>query len=476
MEVTAAREYDSAGDREWITAFCSAMLRLGPRAPTAGQIHAFAHATGLTPAQARWVLEGFPPEADVGLNLSSDAKLELLASAAPLDPTDLWSDAGAEGLAAMWVDSVGKTVALPSELTEAVGGQFPEILTALGHVASPASWAGLRDDARWEVTRRGEVRRVAPPTDGSGPGPGPTFEPAELFNFAQVTAWLIERSPVGDPLLINVLKVYEQVRLRLQNPEFAVPAGVWSIASEQLPLAEELFDAFGGQRFEVEDVEGQVILRQARSGPLVATFAGERMSLAVDPIRLDRVTRSLAEEFGQLSLDPQPTLRAVEVVRSEDFASLLERVWRTPLAPGEWEQDPSRSAQHVVRIMARRFKLSEPAAALYLQSLVLLAPTRTAVRRWNRWTEATWSQAGAELVRNGLLVQEEEDSERLFLPGERVDFQGSPPFEAWKLPLYGWDGTRFPLDRPLLLAPLHVLYARAWERCISADPPSTVDR
>ncbi|MEQ1508595.1 MAG: hypothetical protein ABMB14_40560 [Myxococcota bacterium] len=44
------------------------------------------------------------------------------------------------------------------------------------------------------------------------------------------------------------------------------------------------------------------------------------------------------------------------------------------------------------------------------------------------------------------------------------------PSENWKRPLYGWRSTGYPLGSPLPLGPLHVLFARAWDRCV-ADPP-----
>lgn len=465
VALTAAREYDCGGDREWLDAFCSALARLGARQPSAPQVEAFAAATGLTEPQAAWALAAFPPDRAVDLDLARDTQLELLAAAVPLDPADLWTDAGVEGLAAMWVDAIGKTCPIPEDLAAAAAEEIPEGAGWLARIACPASWPGLREDATWEVTRRGVIRTAADSRRG--------LDPSDLYAYTQLACWLLGRLPVGDPLLVNLVKVHEQVRRRLANPQVWLPAGTWTVAPTDAREAERMFADIDGKLIEVEDLEGRLVLRQRRSRPFVATWEGERLSLAVDPRHLDHATRTFVAAFGGLARDPQIVLGTWELLQSEDLASLFERAWRTPLGAGEWEEDPVRSAPHVVRIMARRHHLSELAAALYLQCLVLIDPRPTAIRRWNHWSVGTFRVAAAELVANGLVVEAagEGGEPRWLLPGELVEHRGLPPFEAWKLPLYGWDGARFPLGRPLLGAPLHVLFARAWERCISGDPP-----
>ncbi|MFD5520681.1 hypothetical protein [Streptomyces sp. NPDC127066] len=110
------------------------------------------------------------------------------------------------------------------------------------------------------------------------------------------------------------------------------------------------------------------------------------------------------------------------------------------LPPGRYESDPRACVPDLVAEVAATLGLSENAAALYLQLLLLPAPSDRNVRRWNAWTPARHKAAAAELVTRGLAVEDRRSraGRTLFLPGPWAHAKKPlPPMETWKAPLIG---------------------------------------
>ena len=166
---------------------------------------------------------------------------------------------------------------------------------------------------------------------------------------------------------------------------------------------------------------------------------------------------------------------------SPGFQALLARIEQTPVPAGGYEANPQRSAPEWVEAVRAHHDLSEAAAALYLQTLALAAPTKKAVQLWNGWSTPQYKQACAELAAAELLLEAKRAraGRAHFLPGGwEAGFKAPDlPLETWKLPLYGIErGDEGELIRPLRhvlpLEPLHALFEQAWARVLAGDAPA----
>src|SRR5262249_37222148 len=144
---------------------------------------------------------------------------------------------------------------------------------------------------------------------------------------------------------------------------------------------------------------------------------------------------------------------------------------------GRYESDPRACVPAVVDEVRTACGVSEDAAALYLQMLVLPAPDAARVCRYNDWSDERYAAAAKELVAQDLVVSgERKDTERtIFLRSgwERIQVGQYEPvlaLEEWKIGLYGRD-PKGPVALAVCLTPVHELFARAWARVQAGDGP-----
>jgi hypothetical protein len=158
---------------------------------------------------------------------------------------------------------------------------------------------------------------------------------------------------------------------------------------------------------------------------------------------------------------------------------MAARVSATFVPAGQFEANPLLSAPELVERARHRFDLDEDAAALYLQTLTLAAPTTKAIQRFNGWAPARLKKALAALVARDLLVEAKRPraGRGAFLPGGWEALKAPlPPIESWKLPLYGATkhperGLVLPLRQFLAQKPVHQLFEEAWRRLEAGDAP-----
>jgi hypothetical protein len=489
------RRAEIRGDRAWLERLCDAIEARGARSMSRAAAEALAERTGQSVAEAAVLLATFPEdvskdlreqlglkavEANVAVQQLSglgEAKFDLLAAAAPEDPAQLWAEAeAADGAVARlgeaWVSRFGRSVAVPPELMAAADKELRRGRGAMiKQIAEfrPGRWPALEEDVVWEVDAWGRMRVQG--VEDSTPNKGLTGGQAVVLG--ELLAWLVGKLPVGDPLLANHAAIHALLVARLRNPTLLLEAGEWYCGEDNAP-ARSFFDALGGELTELKrgDDDDDVIGWQRRAGPLVANLGSWKMTLLLRPTALDPTSRDLVAAFRKTGSTSDEE-RGWTLLQSDDYTALIRRAVDSPLAPGQWEHDPSKSAPQVVRAVAAAKGLDEDAAVLYLQTLTLLEPTKKNVCTWNGWTPKRYAAAAAALGEAGLVLQGKRarSGREHFLPGPWVEARDVLPYEEWKQPLYGQEpGGRAPLSELVPLAPLHLLFERAWTR-YQADPP-----
>lgn len=484
-----AKVYDTRGDRAWIEALLAEAERPA-RSLDRPRLERFAAATGQPIEQAAHVLATFPPTFDAGLRDALGLKatplkavvgslpgfeerMSVLAEGAPADPTALWGDPDG-ALATAWVARFGRPVPVSADLIAAAAKELPwSAREAPGKFADAARWAAIQHDARWEIDAEGDLVRAG---DDDGEG----FEGSTIAEVVQAVAWLADRLPVGDPLLAQVPAVVAAVRKRLENPDLWFDAGGWWVGTpKEKKAARAFFDALGGEAVvaQTDEDSGDPTRWVRRSGPLAASRGSDDdLQLYYRPAALDPHSREIVNRYHAASADEDGEadegLLAWDLLRSDDFVALVERIAHSPLPAGAWEQDPRASAPDVVAAVAKAKKLSSDAATLYLQTLALLDPNKKRICEVNGWTPKVYGAAVAELVDAKLVLEAKRSraGREHFLPGGWAEPRFGPPHEEWKRPLYGWKDDDYALGRPYLLAPHATLFARAWDRCRAAPP------
>ncbi|MFE1289734.1 hypothetical protein [Streptomyces sp. NPDC058751] len=215
-----------------------------------------------------------------------------------------------------------------------------------------------------------------------------------------------------------------------------------------------------------------------------AVFAGLSWAYADlpagDPVRegMPEVVRHLrrvlaagdaSAGFFQESVERHsPGPRRQDLLTDGTCDRVTARIAAGDLPPGRYESDPRACAPDLVADVAATLGLSEDAATLYLQLLLLPVPSDRNVRRWNAWGPARHKAAAAELVARALVVEDRRAraGRTLFLPGPWAHAKKPlPPMETWKAPLIGarldfsGDGVR---HFELLPDTLPALFAEAW--------------
>ncbi len=414
----------------------------------------------------------------------AEHRLQVLAAAGDAmlaDPESVWTPLGAGGpverMAARWVALQGKRIAVPDDLLVAADRDVECPLKAgqaLTLIASPQSSPRLNRDVRWRLA-----------AEGRGPEREPADVDGEAFDVMSLSLsfylpYLFAALPVGDPLRAQLPVLHEVLRARLRNPELWLKQGTAGFYGPK--AAEEgakLLDVLGGDPLppplEGRRLPGAAVVRHSNQYMV-------NLELFLKPAEVrgdadyERIA-GIAQHFMAYQTFP---LTYASLVDSEELARMMARIRETPVPAGRWEQDPSVSTPELVQRAQARLGVSPEAAALYLQTLTLAAPTSKAVQLWNGWSPAAYKKHVAELVERGLLVEakRERSGRAHFLPGPWLALKAPhSPMETWKLPLYDVTDAANgpPLGRYHLLIPVHEAFARAWKRIEAGDVPRFED-
>jgi hypothetical protein len=469
-----------------------------------------AAATGLTPSEAAFLWAGCPNannhsvsflakelREQLGLKATQAALARDLLNAVPLakrlaviDQVGAGALApdGADKLAAAWVRVVGKRIAIPEELiTDAdreIQAPFPPGV-ALAMIGNAKDAPRLTTDGAWALDKEGDLI----PTGSAAPLVGQAKQEGDRQDFdtnTMATAcaylpFLYAELPVGDPLRAQAPVAYELVLARLKNP-----ALYFAVANHQAEAGfESLLASLGGD--DIAGLDAGYAGRVVRGGIVVTQTwtAGTppteylRWKLQVHPATYDgkaaATLGALAEQAYSWGYAPQ---KCLALLRSDDLAAMMKRIGDTPVPVGGWEQNPLASVPKLVDKAAKHLGVSKDAAALYLQYLVLLWPIAKNLVAWNGWKPKQLEAAQTELENAELILEakRERAGRTYFLPGGWEALKSPhPPFETWKLPMYGTratGGTVSPtMMRYVANAPFHLLFERAWKRIENGDVP-----
>ncbi|MEU8774191.1 hypothetical protein [Streptomyces sp. NPDC048606] len=408
--------------------------------------------------------------------LGAAGRRAVLAAALPEDPTELWRpggmEAAAERMAGVWRELLG---ALPvvddgaADALEADLGLSEVWARRLAGGYGAAADGGL-EAVGWELAttpyRAGVEVRPVPPAGVEVPYGTRVGMP--IGDVASALVWAWTDRPVGDPAVASAREVYERLRAELDRPEL-----LWELPTARVEDTEEgIARRFGPVRAPIAPGRRQAgdaaPATAYDTGPLVVCAprgaAFLRPAAVADPREWRRVREvtGLAEDLERIA----PLLVGGGLER------MMLRAGSGAVPVGAYEADPRRSCPELVERVARSLGTGADAAALYLQLATLAAPTDRDVRRWNGWSTRSHGQVRAELLATGAVVEARRAraGRTLFLPGEWTELK-SPhlPVETAKLGAHvvrpSWRGEiRSPFVRVLPTAPLHEMFARAWER------------
>ncbi|MBA3500498.1 MAG: hypothetical protein H0T65_09005, partial [Deltaproteobacteria bacterium] len=259
------------------------------------------------------------------------------------------------------------------------------------------------------------------------------------------------------------------------NKSLWFDAGALYMSEEDAKAFDTSVGALGGEL--VTGLDPAITARRV-PGALLQRI-GHSAKLKLHPASLDAKAVATVEKLVvQMQQWGLSAWKCIEVARSADYRAFADRIKKTPVPEGKWEQNPLASAPKLVDKVAKSQGLSKDAAAAYLQYLTLLWPTSKNLQLWNDWKPKQVDAANAELLDKELVLEakRERAQRTIFLPGGWDALKSpNPPMESWKLALYGTRGPEGhalpPLVRFQALAPFHLMFERAWKRCEDGDVP-----
>ncbi|MEM9185946.1 MAG: hypothetical protein AAGB00_05555 [Planctomycetota bacterium] len=312
-----------------------------------------------------------------------------------------------------------------------------------------------------------------------------------IYSAIQLIAMIHNETPAGHPTRAAMPPLIKQLTKLLKSPKTMLPLRsvyLYEWGNRKPPKPSEWIAKHVGPTSQNKK-NGTAVLDDG----LVAAAAADsnhQALVAFRPGRLNDAT-SLARLLGVAAAeepgddDPSGARQPVAfttAVLGPGFQKLADVITTPGLGEGRWPQDPRRTAPAVVAEVRGRLKLSEDAAAYYLQLLACPDPTTAHVRQWNGWTAAAVKQAAAELLAKELVLEAKRSraGRNVFLPGEWLELK-SPwlPVETWKV----WHLVErdldltdpFPLGGPRVLRPYEELFAAAWARVAAGDKPRYED-
>ena len=406
--------------------------------------------------------------------IEDDKLYGLIAAAVPEDPQLLAKPLAPGGfverLADAWKAKFGKRAKVPQELI-ALAKKELDLDDELG-MFLPA-FAG-DDDAKF---LQADVR---PYHELGGYGSDYGLTPQTARQVVTFIGWLFLQRPVGCAIRAGIPRVVEKLRAVLDDPRV-----IWRLddlyigddTAKGKARRQQLVDLVGGSKsFDLKDDPDNPIKISRDDGTCIVVLYEHNATAAFRPSQLGGKHAKKIAQLAQLMQDddqswgdpPIADVHIAQLIQSDAFGALAERVAKTDVPEGQYEANPLVSAKKLVAKVAKAHGISEDAAALYLQTLALAEPTQAKITLWNGWKAKQYQAAGAELVKKKLVTEgkRERAGRSIFLKGGYSKGDGKNlPMEEWKQPFYSI------VSRHVVTEPAHALFARAYKRVEDGDKP-----
>ncbi|MFF7243445.1 hypothetical protein ACFZBU_06045 [Embleya sp. NPDC008237] len=497
--VEAARGW---GDADQLRRLVALVRERGPMAWDPAAVRLLGAQTGVSRAAATLLVIGdaggirtLPPldpeqravfglstaEADAGYDelrrLTELDRLELFARVLPEDPAELWEPAGpgalAARIAAAWQTRFGRARQVP-EATLAVLAEHTGLTV---HTPAAHVCAAFMAPETHPLTGRDHDPWLA---EGLG-GTYCTSEEQGVRWFQEFLKALTDALPIvyaelpaGDPVRAGLPATVAALRARLDHPGLLLDAGYTARYHES---ADQLRELFGDRPY-----VGPIPLKAASfdDGLSIATIAEPSegcpnpfVRTYFRPARYGDDERSAL--LRRVASGGAPVRDAVDMLRGDWCARVVERVAGDTLPAGGYEADPALSAPETVARVEKALGVDADAAALYLQLLAIERPSDRRVRLWNGWNAARHRKAAAALVAAGVVVADKRPraGRGVFLPGDWAKARKPLwPIEVWKANLLGvrrigdqvWEEQVWRLTLP-------EMFAHAWELVERGEGP-----
>ncbi|MCR9197593.1 MAG: hypothetical protein NXI04_03015 [Planctomycetaceae bacterium] len=415
-----------------------------------------------------------------------DELVEQFTLALLQNPDDLWNNhqAAAQRFEETWQALKPGRLEISEKLQQEISASCPwglEMGPFLQALVDPHHHMLFDDSVKYtlHVGDYGEFEVKTEPEDCE------VFSENVLQAAVSAAALLFYRLPVGDPAREQVVSLIDASLQALRNGNLIFTVVNIYLTGSDKKVLQQMQTAFGKPTQVQQNQYGDTSLFDDGIG--MGEVQGTSVTLRFRPAKLKtaRQLEKLRNQVGTFFDSPEVAegslsgLNAVEIVRSKPFGELKKRVGKTPVPEGSYEASPLLAAATLVKSVARKLKLSEAAAAYYLQILSLPDPTDQNVKLWNGWSTAQVKAIAKELVSADLVIAAKRSraGRSVFLPGGWEALKSPlPPIETWKMPLFGMTRDHYgraapPLSLILPLEPLHLLFARAWDRVQSDDAP-----
>lgn len=413
--------------------------------------------------------------------LSDEVKTSLMRGMLDGAPNDFWDDGGQvaiDRLVEAWKSFASKRLDVPATVTKALDNSIGSSTSSAPYVealADPAKHPRLTSKVKWtvDVSHKSEILQCDVEE---------TFD-ASMMKVATTALPLIYSTmPNGSDAGLLAVAARDRALKCLKNKDLIFRFGQTSLYESTLESpAIDFLKSLPGKTTVKDDVG------HYDDGMVSGGSENKSVYLAIRPAKLTNdaaIQRALniadvIEGSYTWAISHRDICDYIQLLRSPGFQAIADRI-KSKDAPAEsWEANPLVSASKVVAEVAKKHKLDEDSAAMYLQLLALHDPTTANLKTWNNWTAARIKQAAAPLLKAELVLEAKRAraGRPWFLPGGWEALKAPHvPLETWKLPFFAMGQSQdgkpaFPLSRIVPLQPYGDLFAEAWSRTQSGDAP-----
>ena len=420
-------------------------------------------------------------------NLKPELQASLVAAVLSGPAEDLWDDGGQRALARLveaWGGSAPKRLDAPPEIMKALDDAtgYASAADHIAALADPKKHPRLKAGVKWRLGEKAHRGRVAGADSLDIVCDAEDTFDSEMLNVVTLAVPLLYSALPGGAEAANLVVVAWELALKcLDKPGLMLPLGSRYFWGQSEGKARETFKNIVGQTSSKDGAdiaEIGLLVGGANDHTVQLGFRSAKAKTDSDLKKLRAALTALLS--GADSYSDNKTLLSFELIRSQGYSAICERIKSGKIAEGKYDSNPLLSAPNVVARVATKHKLSEEAAVLYLQLLTLHDPTTANLKLWNDWTTAQIGKAVKELLARKLILEAKRAraGRAVFIPGGWEPLKAPLlPIESWKLPLYEAGRNvvtgklEFPLCRILPLRPLGELFAAAWERVVKGDAP-----